>query len=57
MLSQAAGKVLPPDVVELQREVLRLASGGARETRYAMLANAMLLLLAPLPADIAEQVG
>ena len=53
---QAAGKALPPDVVELQREVLRLASGGARETRYAMLASALLLLLAPLPTDIAEQV-
>ena len=55
MLPQAAGEALPADVVQLQREVLRLASGSARETRYAMLANAMLLLLAPLPNDIAEQ--
>ena len=47
---------MPAHMTQLQRDVLQLASGDARSTRYAMLANALLLLLAPLPTDIAEQV-
>ena len=55
-VSQAAGKAVPAHMTQLQRDVLQLASGDARGTRYAMLANALLLLLAPLPTDITEQV-
>ena len=44
-------------MTQLQRDVLQLASGDGRSTRYAMLANALLLLLAPLPTDITEQVS
>ncbi len=42
-------------MTQLQRDVLQLASGDGRSTRYAMLANALLLLLAPVPTDITEQ--
>ncbi len=52
---QAAGEAVPAHMTQLQRDVLQLASGDGRSTRYAMLANALLLLLAPLPTDITEQ--